>query len=202
MPKKYIPHFLTIITLLLITNYLSLGMNITNSSIIEEERPRRLKHKIKKDINRYMGISERLKLRSKTRKLIDEEEIPIEERQEPMKSIIDGAVKLPMYAAAEYEMGEYVVDIEVGNPPTKLHLVVDTASDLTWVKCKRHNSGILDEKNVLDVDNSLTYQPISCDHSLCKEDFAPLSALDDCPTTNSPCMYNYRYFNYFLLRVF
>ncbi|XP_021775203.1 aspartic proteinase CDR1-like [Chenopodium quinoa] len=168
---------------------------LADSSIIQG-RPRRLQNVIKHDIIRYKGISHKAKLRLSTvhsRKLTYEEDIPIEEREAPLKSTIQGSVKLPMYAAADYEMGEYVVDIDVGNPPTKLRLVVDTGSDLTWVKCKKGNRRYFSDNEALNVDKSLTYKPISCESALCKEEFTSLSSLDICPNVNAPCLYNYSY---------
>ncbi|KNA17911.1 hypothetical protein SOVF_075550, partial [Spinacia oleracea] len=132
------------------------------------------------------------------RSLFEEDDVPMEEREAPLKSKIQGSVKLPMYAAAQYEMGEYVVDIDVGSPPTKLRLVVDTGSDLTWVKCRNGNYKWLTDKQQQEqnVNKSLSYKAVTCKSDNCVIDFPSLSALDICPNDNAPCLYNYSYGDY------
>ncbi|KAL9227055.1 hypothetical protein vseg_002794 [Gypsophila vaccaria] len=97
----------------------------------------RHKELIKKDQARQKGMQERSKWSKSSpkssRRLMgfDEEDVPIGEREGPLKSTIEGSVKLPMYAAADYHMGQYLVEIEIGTPPKKLRMVADTGSGLT-----------------------------------------------------------------------
>jgi len=123
----------------------------------------------------------------------DDDDPPIGERMAPLKSIIDGSVKLPMYAAADYGMGLYFVDIEIGEPPQKLRMVVDTGSDLTWVKCNKDPQRTLHNGRGYVPAQSANFQTIACDTSLCRDELMTLQSLDICPTPNAPCRYNYRY---------
>ncbi|XP_074301721.1 aspartic proteinase NANA, chloroplast-like [Silene latifolia] len=183
---------------ILIIVIISLICNNDNS-VLGYSSSSRHKGLIKKDKARHEGIKERSKWRSSlpkaSRRLMEDEEddIPIGEREGPLKSTINGSVKLPMYAAAEYHMGQYLVEIEIGTPPTKLRMIADTGSDLTWVKCKDGGETNLTNKRAFDATKSSTFKSFGCGNALCQEDFKMLRSLDLCPTIDAPCFYNYSY---------
>ncbi|KAL9227052.1 hypothetical protein vseg_002792 [Gypsophila vaccaria] len=159
----------------------------------------RHKELIKKDQARQKGMQGRSKWSKSSpkssRRLMgfDEEDVPIGEREGPLKSTIEGSVKLPMYAAADYHMGQYLVEIEIGTPPKKLRMVADTGSDLTWVKCKSDEPSNFTSQRVFDSSQSKTFKAFGCGNLLCQEDFKMLRSIDLCPVAEAPCFYNYSY---------
>ncbi|GMH10630.1 hypothetical protein Nepgr_012471 [Nepenthes gracilis] len=103
------------------------------------------------------------------------------------------AVKFPMYAAADFGLGEYMVDAEFGTPPQKVKLIVDTGSDLTWIKCAYNEKREEEKQQPFVAQRSSTFKTITCGSRVCMEELAPLFSLDLCPGLSSPCMYNYSY---------
>ncbi|KAK9698246.1 hypothetical protein RND81_08G091000 [Saponaria officinalis] len=171
-----------------------------DNSVLGYPTSSRHKELIKKDQGRHKGMKERSRWGKSSpnptsRRLMDyeEDDVPIGEREGPLKSTIEGSVKLPMYAAAEYHMGQYFVDIEIGTPPKKLRMIADTGSDLTWVKCKSEEPSNFTNQRVFDASKSKTFKTIGCRTNYCEEDLKMLRSIDLCPVDQAPCFYNYSY---------
>jgi len=103
------------------------------------------------------------------------------------------SVRLALYAGAEFGLGQYLVEMEVGNPPQKLRLVLDTGSDITWVKCKNKQTQTFVNERGFEANLSNTFKPIGCDTNLCKQDLAEFNTMTSCPVPGNPCMYNFSY---------
>lgn len=73
------------------------------------------------DHNRQRSISTSMKM-SKT------------DRQLPMPS--STPIQLKISSGFDFGTNEYFVQFRVGTPPQKFLLIVDTGSDLTWLKCR------------------------------------------------------------------
>ncbi|MQL80952.1 hypothetical protein Taro_013415 [Colocasia esculenta] len=106
----------------------------------------------------------------------------------------DVSFAMPMSSAAYTGVGQYFVRFQVGTPPQQFLLLADTGSDLTWVKCRyrpcrrcRNPRG----SGLFRAYQSSSFTAIRCLSQLCKNTL-PFS-LTKCPTTESPCLYDYGY---------
>jgi hypothetical protein len=128
----------------------------------------------------------------------------------------DEAFAMPLSSGAYTGTGQYFVRFRVGTPARPFLLVADTGSDLTWVKCRRHNhdapaqapapgygapasnsssslsaaAAASSHARVFRPDRSRTWAPIPCSSDTCTASL-PFS-LAACPTPGSPCAYDYR----------
>ncbi|XP_031501129.1 aspartic proteinase NANA, chloroplast-like [Nymphaea colorata] len=97
----------------------------------------------------------------------------------------------PISSGAYVGVGEYFVKLRVGTPAREYLLVADTGSDLTWTKCASDEQlrpgGFLSFPAV----GSGSFVPIPCSSDMCKS-VLPFT-LASCPTTESPCHYDFQY---------
>ncbi|XP_042390672.1 aspartic proteinase NANA, chloroplast-like isoform X1 [Zingiber officinale] len=102
---------------------------------------------------------------------------------------------MPLSSGAYTGTGQYFVRFLLGTPAQRFVLVVDTGSDLTWVKCRPRSHGGSDagagESRVFRPEGSSSYAPIRCSAHMCKSSLP--FALRRCPTPETPCAYNYGY---------
>lgn len=116
-------------------------------------------------------------------------------------------IGLKMISGSEFGSSEYFVQLKVGTPPQTFMLIVDTGSDLTWVKCryrrcignctananhKSRNEKKVKFNNALLANQSSSFQTIPCSSKMCSEGLAELFSLKECETPTSPCRYDYR----------
>ncbi|XP_068660891.1 aspartic proteinase CDR1-like [Aristolochia californica] len=84
--------------------------------------------------------------------------------------------------------GEYLVEFQIGNPPTSVYAVADTASELIWVRCVPCAPCAWTTRPIFDPSASLTYQPIKCIDPTC----AKLSS-SDCGRNQVNCQFKLTY---------
>ncbi|GER39771.1 eukaryotic aspartyl protease family protein [Striga asiatica] len=84
------------------------------------------------------------------------------------ESIFNGG-HIPVSSGDSFQnSGEYIVTVGLGTPETKLSLLFDTGSDLTWTQCKPHLLGYHNQKGpMFDLRNSTSYSFIPCNSSEC-----------------------------------
>ncbi|URE09704.1 Eukaryotic aspartyl protease [Musa troglodytarum] len=102
--------------------------------------------------------------------------------------------KMPLKSGAYSGTGQYFVRFLLGTPAQRFLLVMDTGSDLTWVKCRLRPPGCRSGGNGtrdFHPDVSSSFKPIPCSSDMCKTSL-PFS-LTTCPTPGSPCAYDYGY---------
>ncbi|KAE8673370.1 Aspartic proteinase A1 isoform 1 [Hibiscus syriacus] len=112
-----------------------------------------------------------------------------------------GLVELAMRSAADLGAGQYFISMRIGSPPKKFLMLVDTGSDLTWIKCRNKCSncrigGKKRKKKKMRFyhpNESRTYRPIPCSSSYCSTELMPFNSLTDCPTPDSACRYSTEY---------
>ncbi|GAB4854714.1 hypothetical protein Ancab_023299 [Ancistrocladus abbreviatus] len=109
-------------------------------------------------------------------------------------------IRIPMYTGSDFGVGLYFVDLEIGTPPQKMKLIVDTASDLTWINCtfSEETRKVLkqpdnDKVRRFKADDSASFKTITCNSTMCKKVLADTFSLRCCPNPSAPCMYNIRY---------
>lgn len=180
-------------------------MENNKQSVIE--MPKTLQDMLHNDANRQrtflrkqsvMKKHERLQSIAKTRRELVEET----KNNVSRKDRVSVAVDMPMHSGADFGIGQYLVAFKAGTPSQKLTLIVDTGSDLTWMKCKYscHNdpnkcsgiSGQASKVNVFEADDSLSFNTIPCSSEMCKVDLSNLFSLANCPFPFTPCGFDYR----------
>ncbi|KAJ8513525.1 hypothetical protein OPV22_003959 [Ensete ventricosum] len=82
---------------------------------------------------------------------------------------------------------EYLMEVELGTPKSKVVAIVDTGSDLIWANCKPCTRCYEQTSPLFDPKDSSTYHNIACDSRACK-----LLAVSGC-SRNSKCRYQYTY---------
>lgn len=109
-------------------------------------------------------------------------------------------VKIPLRSGADRGLGQYFVSFRVGSPPQKFVLIADTGSDLTWMHCNHKGEncpkdGLTPPNRMFQADASSTFKTIPCSSRTCKVDLQDTFSLSMCPTPNTPCAYDYSYFD-------
>ncbi|XP_022943789.1 aspartic proteinase NANA, chloroplast-like isoform X2 [Cucurbita moschata] len=145
------------------------------------------------DHNRQRSISTSMKM-SKT------------DRQLPMPS--SAPIQLKISSGFDFGTNEYFVQFRVGTPPQKFLLIVDTGSDLTWLKCRyrrclgnctahAHHKSRVEHKVKFDhpflANHSSSFKLITCGSDFCLGDLQLLFAIPDCQVPSNPCVYDYSY---------
>ncbi|CAN6443662.1 unnamed protein product [Victoria cruziana] len=97
----------------------------------------------------------------------------------------------PISSGAYVGVGEYFVKLRIGTPAREYLLVADTGSDLTWTKCAYDGRLPGGRSLSFPAVGSDTFVPIPCSSGMCKS-MLPF-ALASCPTTESPCHYDFQY---------
>ncbi|CAJ1932252.1 unnamed protein product [Sphenostylis stenocarpa] len=101
----------------------------------------------------------------------------------------------PLTSGAATGSGQYFADLRIGSPPQRLLLVVDTGSDLVWVKCSAcrncstHRSG-----SAFLPRHSITFSTHHCYDSQCR--LVPHPTATHCNNRtklHTPCRYQYSY---------
>ncbi|CAK9179684.1 unnamed protein product [Ilex paraguariensis] len=127
------------------------------------------------------------------------------------------SIEMPMSSGADYGTGQYLVVLNVGTPPQKLMLIADTGSDLTWMNCdyrcrgggpkcmssltSHHRKRRVfhadhshhRKRRVFHADHSASFRTVPCSSTMCKIEFMNLFSLARCPSSLTPCAYDYRY---------
>ena len=94
---------------------------------------------------------------------------------------------LPSYQFPESAgNGEFIVPIELGTPPQKASIIIDTGSDLTWLQCQPCTSCFAQTDPVFDPSKSSTYKRLSCSTARCRD-------LLGQTCSSSTCSYGYAY---------
>lgn len=65
--------------------------------------------------------------------------------------------------------GDYLTEIELGNPPTSQIVLLDTGSDLVWVQCTPCIECFEQEGAIFNPQSSSSYQELSCDSTPCED---------------------------------
>ncbi|XP_072993569.1 aspartic proteinase NANA, chloroplast-like [Typha latifolia] len=109
---------------------------------------------------------------------------------------------MPLNSGSYVGEGQFFALFRLGTPAQKLRLIIDTGSDLTWVKCLvprrlhpgRGGGGKGKRKGKgwnFKPQASSSWHPIMCSSDMCKTSLP--DALLACPTPASPCLYEYGY---------
>lgn len=147
-----------------------------------------------RDLSRHRFISHRP--RRKSRRARPPARRGLELEPSLCESTKNASIRLPLYSAADFGVGEYLAELELGTPPRKFKLFADTGSDLTWVKCEYRSRGRSRMKRRLPVfqaDRSASFKTVPCGSTECSQGLADLFSLTTCPSPSAPCMYNYSY---------
>lgn len=150
---------------------------------------------LRSDLLRWRATSQRLEgrsLRSQT-----------EEAQESRGG--DEVSQTGLSSAIDFGVSQYLVRLRVGTPSQKVHLILDTGSELTWMSClerctpqncsrRRPSSrGPMRRKRFFRPANSTSFQTVPCASKLCEFGLANMFSLAHCPTQLTPCSYYYSY---------
>ncbi|MBA0752095.1 hypothetical protein Gogos_000964 [Gossypium gossypioides] len=112
------------------------------------------------------------------------------------------SIKMPLASGRDFGIGQYITSFKVGTPSQKFWLIVDTGSDLTWIRCRYRCSredrsctrkGRINRKRVFHAPLSSSFSPVPCFSEMCKVELMNLFSLTTCPTPITPCAYDYRY---------
>lgn len=158
------------------------------------------------DLKRYQTISTSLNRKQIEEKLKAEAEV--EAAKDPiLPPTSPTPIGLKMISGSDYGSSEYFVQLKVGTPPQTFMLIVDTGSDLTWIKCryrrcigncsskanhKSRNERKMRFRNAFLANYSSSFKTIHCSSTTCTTDLADLFSIGECKTPTSPCIYDYR----------
>lgn len=115
---------------------------------------------------------------------------------------LTASIKMPLASGRDFGIGQYITSFKVGTPSQKFWLIVDTGSDLTWIRCRYRCSrgdrsctskGRINRKRVFHAPLSSSFSPVPCFSEMCKVELMNLFSLTTCPTPITPCAYDYRY---------
>ncbi|CAK9314646.1 unnamed protein product [Citrullus colocynthis] len=159
------------------------------------------------DLKRYQTISTSLNRKQIEEKLKAEAEV--EAAKDPvLPPTSPTPIGLKMISGSDYGSSEYFVQLKVGTPPQTFMLIVDTGSDLTWIKCryrrcigncsskanhKSRNERKTRFRNAFLANYSSSFKTIHCSSTTCTTDLADLFSIGECKTPSSPCIYDYSY---------
>ncbi|XP_047058164.1 probable aspartic protease At2g35615 [Lolium rigidum] len=82
---------------------------------------------------------------------------------------------------------EYLMYVNVGTPPIRMLALVDTGSDLLWLRCSNDTTA-QPPNGDFNPSNSSTFGRVGCDSAACRA----LTGTS-CGTDGSSCMYDYKY---------
>ncbi|KAL8130500.1 hypothetical protein V2J09_019655 [Rumex salicifolius] len=107
------------------------------------------------------------------------------------------SIRLRLFSAADFGVGEYLAEVEIGTPTRRFRLFADTGSDLTWVKCayrsRSRRERIKRDARIFRADRSGSFKTVPCGSRVCSHELADLFSLTTCPLPSAPCLYNYSY---------
>lgn len=113
---------------------------------------------------------------------------------------LEAAGIYPMNSGAYKGTGQYLVPFRVGTPSQRFLLVVDTGSDLTWMKCRYRCKNCprrIKRRRIFHAAQSSSFEAIPCSSQMCQT--LPFS-LSQCSTPMSPCLFDYRcVYQFFLI---
>ncbi|XVF87928.1 hypothetical protein PTKIN_Ptkin19aG0008100 [Pterospermum kingtungense] len=111
----------------------------------------------------------------------------------------DDAIEMPLGSGRDLGIGQYIASFKVGTPSQKFRLIVDTGSDLTWINCRYgcdhncSNKRRIKRRRVFHASLSSSFRPVPCFSHMCKVELMNLFSLTTCPTSLTPCAFDYRY---------
>ncbi|CAA0814970.1 Eukaryotic aspartyl protease family protein [Striga hermonthica] len=110
-----------------------------------------------------------------------------------VESIFNGG-RIPVSSGDSLQnTGEYIVTMGLGTPETKLSLLFDTGSELTWTQCKPGLLGYHSQKDpMFDPHKSTSYSFIPCNSSECSLLATDTTFGPDCSSANQ-CTYVFTY---------
>lgn len=182
--------------------------HMQNNKHFVTEMPKTLQAMLHNDANRQGTFLRKQSVIKKHQRLQSIAKIRRELVEETKKNVsrkdrLNVAVDMPMHSGADFGIGQYLVAFKAGTPSQKLKLIVDTASDLTWMKCKYScendpnkcsgMSGQDSKVEVFEADESSSFDTIPCSSEMCKVDLSNLFSLAMCPFPFTPCGFDYRY---------
>ncbi|XP_022976385.1 aspartic proteinase CDR1-like [Cucurbita maxima] len=97
---------------------------------------------------------------------------------------------LPMAAKSQIwpETSEFIVKIAVGTPPTEVHAILDTGSDLFWAQYHPCAKCYQQTNPIYDPSKSSTFRTLSCKSPQCH-----LRGFGAACSSTDTCKYSYRY---------
>lgn len=84
--------------------------------------------------------------------------------------------------------GDYILNISIGSPPVTYVGILDTGSDLTWIRCEPCPECHIQKTPIFSPKNSSTYKEVPCHSRSCRS-FEGTS----CLTANGSCQYTATY---------
>ncbi|KAJ6847025.1 putative protein ASPARTIC PROTEASE IN GUARD CELL 2 isoform X1 [Iris pallida] len=107
------------------------------------------------------------------------------------------SLSAPIVSAASSGAGQYLVTLRLGSPPQPLRLVLDTGSDLLWVRCSPCRDRCRRRRRrrrrpSFFPRHSSSFSPFHCYHPLCSL-LPPLSPSCSRSPLHTPCRYKYSY---------
>lgn len=187
------------------------GRELLGKTIAPEDHPAHFGELAHIDHIRKKKISAKIHARRKT---IEKEEEEEETKTSTPPSSFDEEdtyLSAPITAGADFKSGLYYTTLRVGTPPQEFRVIVDSGSDLTWVKCRyrcRHcpkvvAKGLKDRRRVFKADKSSSFAITPCSSDRCATPPLPFALSNSCFSDESPCEYAYRYvFSFTFLPLF
>lgn len=108
----------------------------------------------------------------------------------------DAGVRSPLVSGVVIGVGNYIVEVQLGTPPTSFLTVVDTGSSFNWLQCKPCSvSCHYQIGSIFDPKLSTTHSHIHCDSRVCSyAQVATLSTVScNASVSTTPCKYMAEY---------
>lgn len=171
------------------------GRELLGKTIAPEDHPAHFGELAHIDHIRKKKISAKIHARRKT---IEKEETKTS--TSPSSFDEDTYLSAPITAGADFKSGLYYTTLRVGTPPQEFRVIVDSGSDLTWVKCRyrcphcpKVAEGLKDRRRVFKADKSSSFAITPCSSDRCATPPLPFALSNSCFSDESPCEYAYRY---------
>ncbi|GAB2212346.1 hypothetical protein Droror1_Dr00020306 [Drosera rotundifolia] len=100
--------------------------------------------------------------------------LPLKTQKTPIKSNAE-----PASALSFHHNVTLTVTLTVGTPPQPVSMVLDTGSELSWLRCKGTTNN-----NIFDPARSTSYSPVPCSSSTCKVQTRDLNVPASCDAKN------------------
>eukprot|EP01018_Ginkgo_biloba_P029540 Gb_22646 [translate_table: standard] len=92
--------------------------------------------------------------------------------------------------AINYMGGNYIISVNFGSPAKSFHMVIDTGSDVSWIRCHPCSACDLQEGYLFEPSESSSFSALSCDSDECQQ---VKNIADNAECENSNCIFSQHY---------